>query len=171
MATIPVNFITSPEDPRIGAIVCSVPYIRRRVLDYLRQYPEVEKCGRVSLLGSVIYFRVKEGLAAANTAYKIHITFPMFIAEDAFRRSWIRRNFWLLWGAVLCLLHLLDTVDYLIEGSGSSGAFSWGFGLFIAAISLMNYTIGIRRENELLAYVRERCIKEIKIRFTKEAAL
>ncbi len=170
MAAIPVNFITSPEDPRIGAIVCSVPYIRRRVLDYLRRYPEVEKCGRVSLLGHVIYFRVKEGLAAADTAYKIHITFPMFIAEDAFRRPWIRRNFWLLWGAVLCLLHLLDTVDYLIEGSGSSGAFSWGFGLFIAAISLLNYTIGIRRENVLLAYVRERCIEEIKIRFTKEAA-
>ena len=171
MATIPVNFITSPEDPRIGAIVCSVPYIRRRVLDYLRKYPEVEKCGHVSLLGSVIYFRVKKGLSASNTAYKIHITFPMFIVEDAFRRSWIRRNFWLLWGAVLCLLHLLDTADYLIEGSGSCAAFSWGFGLFIAVISLMNYTIGIRRENELLTYVRERCIKEIKIRFTKEATL
>lgn len=170
MAAICVNFMTFPKSPRIGIISCPMPYIRRRILDYLRKCPEVENCECLYMFGAEIRFCVREG-RAAETINKIRMVCPMFIAEAAVRRPWIRRNFWLLWGAVFGLLHLLDTVDSLIEGSRIGSALSWGAGAVIAAISLTNYAIGMKHEKARLTYVQKRCIEEIKACFIKETAI
>lgn len=166
MADLPVNFMVLPEYPHIGVVSCPVPYIRKRILDYLRKCTEVERCGRLFPFGAEIYFCMNEGHTPTETIDKICIICPMFIAEGAVRRSWIRRNFWLLWGAVFGLLYLLNTIDHIIEGPVFDSAVSWGTGMIIVVLSLVNYAIRMKHENALLAYVRKRCIEEIKMRFS-----
>lgn len=171
MATIPVNFMTFPENPRIGVISCPVPYIRRRILKHLRGCSEVERCGRLFLFGAEIHFCATEGYTAAETAKGIRCICPVFIAEMGVRRSWLHRNFWILWGTVFGIIHILNVISALMDGDLSFGIFSWMGGFLVVAVSLMNYQIGRRREEELLTYVRERCIEEIKNRFAKEESL
>ncbi len=168
MATIPVNFMTFPESPRIGVISCPVPYIRRRILKHLRGCAEVERCGRLFLFGPEIHFCVSEGYTAAETVKGIHYMCPVFIAEMGARRPWLRRNFWILWGTVFGIMHILNVTDAFMDGDLSFGIFSWLAGFFIVAISLMNYQIGRRREEEFLAYVRQECIKRITKHLSKK---
>lgn len=162
MADIPVTFKTCEGSPRIGMISCPVPYIRKRILDCLRKCTEVERCWPPSRFGAEIYFYVSEGHTSTETLDKICIICPMFIAEGVVCRSWIRRNFWLLWGAVFGLLYLLNTVGHIIEGSISDSAVSWGIGMIIVVTSLTNYARGMKHENALLSCVRETFIEEIK---------
>lgn len=168
MAIIPVNFMTFPENPRIGVISCPVPYIRRRILDYLRKRPEVERCGRLFLFGAELHFCVTEGHTADETAKGIRYMCPVFIAEMQVRRPWIRRNFWILWGTAFGIMHILNVIGAIMDGDLSFGIFSWLAGFVIVAISLMNYQIGRKREEALLVYVRQECIKRIAVHLNEK---
>lgn len=166
MTDLPVTFKTFPANPRIGVISCPEPYTRKCILDYLRECTEVERCRRLFPFSAEIYFCMNEGHIPTETINKICIICPMFIAEGAVRRSWIRRTFWLLWGAVFGLLYLLNTVVHIIEGSVFDSAVSWVTGMIIVVLSWVNYAIGMKHENALLAYVRKRYIEEMKMHFS-----
>lgn len=162
MADLPITFMTFPEDPLVGIISCPAPYIRKRILDYLRICAEVESCGRLYPFGAEIYFYVNQGHTPTEIVDRIDIICPMFIAEGTVRRSWIRRNFWLLWGAVFGLLCLVNTVDHIIEGSMFDSVVSWGVGMLTVVFSLMNYAKGVKHEKALLSDVHEKCIEIMK---------
>ena len=159
MATIPVDFMTFPENPRVGVISCPVPYVRKRILDCLRKCAEVERCGRLFLFGAELHFCVSEGHTAEETAKGIRYVCPVFIAEMQVRRPWIQRNFWILWGAAFGTMHMNSVIH---AQALLLGIYSWLAGFVIVLISLMNYQIGKKHEEALLAYVRQECIKRIE---------
>ena len=66
---------------------------------------------------------------------------PIFAAEMAIYPSWLIRNFWILYAIAFGTCHLLNTVEYYLDGGTSIITGHWLAGLAVVGISLANYVL------------------------------
>ena len=99
---------------RIGTLQCLNGFIRKRIMEHLEKLEGVQNVKRIAW--DIVYFETKDGFKAEDVLEAVHMIVPVFAAEMNFRPKWLIRNFWLLWGIAFGICHLLDTVEYYLDG-------------------------------------------------------
>lgn len=165
MQFIPVKAVTAGE--RIGSIQCTHRFLRTRMMEHLRALNGVHDVKRIAW--DIIYFETDEGINAKDVLEAVHTVLPVFAAEMDLRPKWLIRNFWLLWGIAFGICHLLDTVEYYLDGGTSIITGHWLAGLVVVGISLWNYSFQRRHYEHREAFIREQCVEQLKEHLKKEA--
>lgn len=166
MQFIPVKAVTAGE--RIGSIQCTQRFLRKRTMEHLRALNGVHNVRRIAW--DIIYFETDEGIKAEDVLEAVHAVLPVFAAEMGLRPKWLIRNVWLLWGITFGICHLLDTVEYYLDGGTSIITGHWLAGLVVVGISLWNYSSQRRHCERREAFIREQCAGQLREHLKKEAA-
>jgi len=152
---------------RIGTLQCLNGFIRKRIMAHLEKLEGVQNVKRIAW--GIVYFETKDGFKAEDVLEAVHTIVPVFAAEMNFRPKWLIRNFWLLWGITFGICHLLDTVEYYLDGGTSIITGHWLAGLVVVGISLWNYSFQRRYYERRGAFIREQCVEQLKEHLKKEA--
>lgn len=158
MEFIPVKAVTAGE--HIGSLQCTNRFLRTRMMEHLRALKGVHGVRRIAW--DIIYFETDDGVNANDVLEAVHVVLPAFAAEMNIRPGWFVRNFWLLWGIAFGTCHLLDTVEYYLDGGTSLITGHWLAGLTIVGISLWNYSFQRRHYERRAEIVRTQCAEQIK---------
>ena len=165
MQFIPVKAVTAGE--RVGSIQCTNRFLRMRMMEHLRALNGVHDVKRIAW--DIIYFETDEGLNSKDVLKAVHAVLPVFVAEMDLRPKWLIRNFWLLWGITFGICHILDTIEYYMDGGMSIISGHWLAGLFVVGVSLINYAFQRRYYERREAIIREQCVAQLKKHLEKEA--
>lgn len=166
MRTQLVHVKVTTEGDRIGSLQCLNGFIRKRIMEHLEKLEGVQT---VKHLWGTVFFETKDGVKAKDVLEAVHVVLPIFAAEMNFRPKWLVRNFWLLWGITFGICHMLDTVEYYLDGGTSIITGHWLAGLVIVGISLANYVFQRKRYEYRAAIIREQCVEQLKEHLKKEA--
>ncbi len=151
----------------IGTLQCLNGFVRKRIMEHLEKLEGVQNVKRIAW--DIVYFETKDGFKAEDVLEAVHMIVPIFAAEMNFRPKWLIRNFWLLWGIAFGICHLLDTVEYYLDGGTSIITGHWLAGLVVVGISLWNYSFQRRHYERREAFIREQCVEQLKEHLKKEA--
>ena len=162
-----VHVKAATEGDHVGTLQCLNGFIRKRIMEHLEKLEGVQNVKRIAW--DIVYFETKDGFKAEDVLEAVHMIVPVFAAEMNFRPKWLIRNFWLLWGITFGICHLLDTVEYYLDGGTSIITGHWLAGLVVVGISLWNYSFQRRHYERREAFIREQCVEQLKEHLKKEA--
>lgn len=162
-----IHVKVATEGEHVGSLQCLNGFIRTRIMEHLEKLESVQNVKR--LTWDIVYFETKDGVKAQNVLEAVHAVLPIFAAEMAVYPSWLIRNFWILWGIAFGICHILDTIEYYMDGGTSIISGHWLAGLFVVGVSLINYTFQRRRYEQRAASICEECVAQLKKHLEKEA--
>lgn len=162
-----VHVKAATEGDHVGTLQCLNGFIRKRIMEHLGKLEGVQNVKRIAW--DIVYFETKDGVKAQNVLEAVHVVLPIFAAEMDIYPSWLIRNFWILWAIEFGICHLLDTIEYYLDGGTSIITGHWLAGLAVVGISLANYVFQRRRYEWRAEFVRKQCAAQLKKHLEKEA--
>ena len=162
-----VHVKAATEGDHVGTLQCLNGFIRKRIMEHLGKLEGVQNVKHIAW--NIVYFETKDGIKAQNVLEAVHVVLPIFAAEMDIYPSWLIRNFWILWAIALGICHLLDTVEYYLDGGTSIITGHWLAGLAVVGISLVNYVFQRRRYELRAEFVRKEYTEQLKKVLEKEA--
>ena len=162
-----VHIKAATEGDHVGTLQCLNGFIRKRIMEHLGKLEGVQNVKRIAW--DIVYFETKDGIKAQDVLEAVHVVLPVFAAEMDIYPGWLIRNFWILWAIAFGTCHLLDTVEYYLDGGTSIITGHWLAGLSVVGISLANYVFQRRRYEFRAEFVRKQCAEQLKKHLEKEA--
>ena len=162
-----VHVKAATEGDHVGTLQCLNGFIRKRIMEHLGKLEGVQNVKRIAW--DIVYFETKDDIKAQNILEAVHVVLPIFAAEMDIYPSWLIRNFWILWAIALGICHLLDTIEYYLDGGTSIITGHWLAGLAVVGISLASYVFQRRRYEWRAEFVRKQCAEQLKKHLEKEA--
>lgn len=162
-----VHIKAATEGDHVGTLQCLNGFIRKRIMEHLGKLEGVQNVKRIAW--DIVYFETKDGIKAQDILEAVHVVLPIFAAEMDVYPSWLIRNFWILWAIAFGICHLLDTVEYYLDGGTSIITGHWLAGLAVVGISLANYVFQRKRYEYRAEFIRKQCAAQLKEHLKKEA--
>lgn len=155
------------EGDHVGTLQCLNGFIRKRIMEHLGKLEGVQNVKHIAW--NIVYFETKDGIKAQNVLEAVHVALPIFAAEMDIYPSWLIRNFWILWAIAFGTCHLLDTVEYYLDGGTSIITGHWLAGLAVVGISLATYMFQRKRYECRAEFVRKQYVAQLKKHLEKDA--
>lgn len=162
-----VHVKAATEGDHVGTLQCLNGFIRKRIMEHLGKLEGVQNVKHIAW--NIVYFETKDGIKAQNVLEAVHVVLPIFAAEMAIYPSWLIRNFWILYAIAFGTCHLLNTVEYYLDGGTSIITGHWLAGLAVVGISLANYMFQRKRYECRAEFVRKQYVAQLKKHLEKDA--
>ena len=158
MRKIVIKIEYKPIDSRSGLFKCPGHDYASVLSAYLARIG----CITVSNPGSeIIYFKADKGMDARQVTDSVYFVAPLFTIWLYVRASWLRRNFWIMWGIAWGVFEMINALDNLMGRRVLPAVCCWCAGLLIFMISFSNYAMWAADEAEARADMGEKCAKEL----------
>ena len=148
------------EGEHVGTLQCLNGFIRKRIMEHLEKLEGVQNVRRVAW--DIVYFETKDGIKAQDVLDAVHVVVPIFAAEMGIYPRWLVRNFWILWAITFGTCHILDTIEYYMDGGTPIISGPWLAGLVIVCVALINYAFQRRRYEYRAAFIRRQCVAQLE---------
>lgn len=162
-----VHIKAATEGEHVGTLQCLNCFLRKRIMEHLEKLEGIQNVRRISW--DIVYFETRDGTKAQDVLDAVHVVLPIFMAEMDIYPGWLIRNFWILWAIAFGTCHILDTIEYYMDGGTSIISGHWLAGLVIVGVSLINYAFQRRRYEYRTAFIRRQCVAQIEKHLKKEA--
>lgn len=162
-----VHIKAGTEGEHVGTLQCLNGFIRKRIMAHLEKLEGVQNVKRIAW--DIVYFETKEGIKAQDVLDGVRVVLPIFAAEMDVYPGWLIRNFWILWAIAFGICHILDTIEYYMDGGTAIISGHWLAGLGVVGVSLIGYTFQRRGYEYRAAFIRKQCMEQLKEHLKKEA--